>query len=135
MRQRLGRGKDWALFLCTDAQLSTTWMLEVYALRWGIEVYVKVAKQHLGFLSEQTRSFASHTPSIHLCVVHYLMLMHANLSGDSEYVAEVRTTVKNQLTSSVLLNSFGSSSVPLSAQRLSNRHGRSNKFADSQFMG
>ena len=40
-------------------------VLEVYALRWGIEVYFKEAKQHLGFLVEQTKTFASHTASIH----------------------------------------------------------------------
>ena len=30
---------DWALFLTTDSQLDDEKMLEVYALRWGIEVY------------------------------------------------------------------------------------------------
>jgi hypothetical protein len=43
--------KDWALFLTTDLQLSMSKILETYALRWGIEVYFKEAKQHLvGFL-------------------------------------------------------------------------------------
>jgi len=55
--------KDWALFLTTDVQLSTSKMLEVYALRWGIEVYFKEAKQHLGFLSEQNGQ---------LCLAHRL---------------------------------------------------------------
>ena len=44
--------KDWALFLSTDVQLGMSKMLEIYALRWGIEVYFKEAKQHLGFLKE-----------------------------------------------------------------------------------
>jgi IS4 transposase len=68
--------KDWALFLTTDIKLSMSKMLEVYALRWGIEVYFKEAKQHLGFLQEQTATFASHTASIHLCAIRYLMLVH-----------------------------------------------------------
>ena len=34
--------KDWALFLCTDARLGMSKVLEVYALRWGIEVYFKL---------------------------------------------------------------------------------------------
>ncbi len=58
--------KDWALFLTTDPTMSLTKILEIYALRWGIEVYFKEAKQHLGFLKEQTWTFASHTASIHL---------------------------------------------------------------------
>jgi IS4 transposase len=68
--------KDRALFLTTDVHLSMSKMLEVYALRWGIEVYFNEAKQHLGFLQEQTAIFASHTASIHLCAIRYLMLMH-----------------------------------------------------------
>ena len=37
--------------LTTDPQMSMIRILEVYALRWGIEVYFKEAKQHLGFLN------------------------------------------------------------------------------------
>ena len=72
--------KDWALFLTTDSQFSMCRMLEVYSLRWGIEVYFKEAKQHFGFLAEQTVTFASHTASIHLAAIHYLMLVHAKLA-------------------------------------------------------
>ncbi len=46
--------KDRALFLGTDAEMSTTKILEIYALRWGMEIYFKEAKQHPGFLKEQT---------------------------------------------------------------------------------
>jgi IS4 transposase len=73
--------KDWALFLTTDTQLSMSKMLETYALRWGIEVYFKEAKQHLGFLKEQTATFTSHTASIHLCAIRYLMLVQNKLEG------------------------------------------------------
>jgi hypothetical protein len=89
--------KDWALFLTTDAHLSTSKMLEVYALRWGIEVYFKEAKQHLGFLSEQTASFASHTASIHLCAIRYLMLVHAKLAGQEARAGDVRANIQEQL--------------------------------------
>ena len=89
--------KDWALFLTTDTQLATSKILEIYALRWGIEVYFKEAKQHLGFLAEQTASFASHTASIHLCAIRYLMLMHAKLEGQEARVGDARATIQDQL--------------------------------------
>jgi len=76
---RTASRKDWALFLSTDASISSTKMLQVYALRWSIEVYFKEAKQHLGFLQEKTRTFVSHTTSIHLCAIRYLMLVDAKL--------------------------------------------------------
>lgn len=89
--------KDWAVFVCIDTTLSVSKMLEVYALRWGIEVYFKEAKQHLGFLAEQTRTFVSHTASIHLCAIRYLMLVHAKLDGGEAGVAGIRADMREQL--------------------------------------
>jgi len=70
---------DWALFLCTDPALSPQQILETYALRWGIEVYFKESKQHLGLLKEQTQTFASHLASISLTAIRYLLLLYAAL--------------------------------------------------------
>jgi hypothetical protein len=92
-----GGNKDWALFLTTDVRLSMTKILEIYALRWGIEVYFKEAKQHLGFLQEQTATFASHTASIHLCAIRYLMLIQNKLSGHESRIGEIRSTIQDQL--------------------------------------
>jgi len=89
--------KDWALFLTTDMHLSMSKMLEIYALRWGIEVYFKEAKQHLGFLEEQTATFASHTASIHLCAIRYLMLMHNKLAGHESRIGDIRSNIQEQL--------------------------------------
>ncbi len=91
--------KDWALFLTTDIQLSMSKMLETYALRWGIEVYFKEAKQHLGFLQEQTATFASHTASIHLCAIRYLMLVHNKLEGQDDRIGDIRSRIQDQLDS------------------------------------
>jgi len=91
--------KDWALFLTTDMQLGMSKMLETYALRWGIEVYFKEAKQHLGFLQEQTATFASHTASIHLCAIRYLMLVNNKLENQEARVGDVRSRIQGQLDS------------------------------------
>ena len=91
--------KDWALFLTTDTKLSMSKMLETYALRWGIEVYFKEAKQHLGFLLEQTATFASHTASIHLCAIRYLMLVHNKLEDQDSRVGDIRSQIQEQLDS------------------------------------
>jgi hypothetical protein len=91
--------KDWALFLTTDTQLSMSKLLEIYALRWGIEVYFKEAKQHLGFLQEQTATFASHTASIHLCAIRYLMLVQHKLTAQDARIGDIRSMIQDQLDS------------------------------------
>jgi len=73
---------DWALFLCTDTTLSPQTILEIYALRWGIEVYFKECKQNLGLLKEQTITFTSHLASISLTAIRYLMLLYVALEQD-----------------------------------------------------
>ena len=89
--------KSWALFLCTDLNLSMCKILEIYSLRWGIEVYFKEAKQHLGFLKEQTTAFASHIASIHLCAIRYLMLVQAKHDGLATSIGDGRSHIQNQL--------------------------------------
>jgi hypothetical protein len=74
-------------------------MLEIYALRWGIEVYFKEAKQHLGFLKEQTATFASHTASIHLCAIRYLILVHNKLEYQHAHIGGIRSNIQDQLDS------------------------------------
>ena len=91
-----GGAKDWALFLTSDDTLSADKILEIYALRWAIEVYFKEAKQHLGYLKQQTRSFASHLASAHLSAVRYLMLVHIS-QQQGENLGEVRTKMQKQL--------------------------------------
>jgi hypothetical protein len=73
--------KNWALFLTTDTSLSPLKILEIYALRWGIEVYFKEAKQHLGFLEEQSVHFSSHLASLSLTAVRYILLLYAALES------------------------------------------------------
>lgn len=89
--------KSWALFLTTDTALSMSKMLEIYALRWGIEVYFKEAKQHLGFLTEQTVTFASHTASIHLCAIRYLILLHGTLKQQDVHIGAIRSEIQDQM--------------------------------------
>lgn len=87
---------DWALFLSTDPELSPPKILEIYALRWGIEVYFKEGKQNLGLLKEQTSTFTSHIASISLTAIRYLMLLYTALEHDRR-LSEVRTDMSGGL--------------------------------------
>lgn len=89
---------DWALFLSTDTTLSPSRILEIYALRWSIEVYFKEGKQHLGLLKEQTISFASYIASIHLAAIRFCMLVYAKLENPGMQVS----TVRNKLVEGIV---------------------------------
>lgn len=81
---------DWAVFLCTDTALTAAEILELYAMRWAIEVYFKEAKQHLGFLKEQSNHYAAYVASIHLAAIRFCMLVIAKQMQDVSGLAQMR---------------------------------------------
>jgi SRSO17 transposase len=81
---------DWAVFLCTDTGLTATEILELYAMRWAIEVYFKEAKQHLGLLKEQSNHYAAYIASIHLTAIRFCLLVIAKQTQGCENITQVR---------------------------------------------
>ncbi len=88
---------DWALFLTTETSIEPSRILEIYALRWGIEVYFKESKRHLGLLKEQTNSFASHVASTHLAAIRFCMLVFEKQKGLRLQVSAVRNLLVDGL--------------------------------------
>ncbi|ABK45205.1 hypothetical protein Mmc1_2712 [Magnetococcus marinus MC-1] len=66
--------KEWAVFLTTDRSMGLSNMIEHYANRWGIEVFYKESKQHLGFLNESVRSFEAVIACLHLAAMRHAVL-------------------------------------------------------------
>ena len=60
-------------------------------------MYFKEAKQSLGLLSEQTRSFASFVASVHLCAIRHLMLTYASSTDGSGNLCKIQEQFKYQL--------------------------------------
>jgi SRSO17 transposase len=89
--------KNWALFLSADPGVEDEEMLQVYALRWSIEVCFREAKQRLGFLQEQTRNAASHCASAHLCAIRFLVLTYEQVQRQERSAAAVRGDIARQM--------------------------------------
>ncbi len=87
----------WVLFLCTEVQLSDAKILQVYALRWSIEIYFKEIKQHLGFLKEQSGRYELAYASVHLAALRYLILFEAMLRSGQLSYGEIRDRESGRL--------------------------------------
>ena len=94
---RASSADTWVLFLCTEVTLSDTRILEIYALRWSIEVYFKEIKQHLGFLKEQSGRYQLAYASVHLAAMRYLLLFEAMLRSGKLTYGEIRDQDSGQL--------------------------------------
>jgi SRSO17 transposase len=95
-KQQAGKN-DWALFLSTDSNLSDEKVLEVYALRWGIEVYFKEAKQKLGFLKEQSIHYSTYIASIHLTAIRFCLLLFAKHENGTSRLSDSRNEMIDSL--------------------------------------
>ncbi len=91
------RNDEWAAFACTNTELKAMKVLEIYSLRWGIEVFFKEGKQHLGFLIEQTGNYASHYASINLTSIRYLLLFSSMRDRGADYFGEMRDSITGKL--------------------------------------
>lgn len=89
---------DWCVFLTTDTRLDPQKMLELYAMRWAIEVYFKESKQHLGFLKEQARHYACYVASIHLTAIRFCLLVIAKQQHGVGGVAQMRQQIVGNAT-------------------------------------
>ena len=89
---------DYAVFLTTDLTLSAQRILELYTLRWAIEVYFKEAKQHLGYLQEQSGHYAAYLASLHLTAIRFCLLALAQAQHPSLSLAGMRTRVSDNAT-------------------------------------
>ena len=72
---RLGSGSKWKVFITNDLDLTFTKLLEVYHIRWSIEVFFKDGKQHLQLGKCQCNNFDSQIGATTLAMMQYIMLL------------------------------------------------------------
>lgn len=64
------RGKQY-LLVTTNLSLSFLKAIEIYSIRWGIEVFFKEAKQHFGLGKSQSRDFDAQVADTTICIIQY----------------------------------------------------------------
>lgn len=87
----------WVLFACTDPTMCDAKILQVYSLRWSIEVYFKEIKQNLGLFKEQSGRYQLAYASVHLSAIRYLLLFEAMLRGGGLSYGEIRDRQSGKL--------------------------------------
>jgi hypothetical protein len=71
------RKKDWLAILSTDTRLSDADIVRVYGKRWDIEVFFKMAKQHLKLAKEiQCRDFDALVAHTSIVFMRYMFLSY-----------------------------------------------------------
>ena len=78
---RFGNRDNWNILMTTDTSMSFVKCLEIYQIRWNIEVVFKECKQHLGLEDCQSRDFDSQIADITLCfLIHAILTLEKRIN-------------------------------------------------------
>jgi len=72
---KLGSGSKWKAFITNDLELRFNKLMEIYHIRWSVEVFFKEAKQHLQLGKCQCNNFDSQIGAATLAMMQYIMLL------------------------------------------------------------
>ena len=72
----IGRGDNWRLLVSTDLNIGFNKLMEVYKIRWTIEVFFKEAKQHLLLGKSQSQDFDAQIADTTLSLIRYILLSY-----------------------------------------------------------
>lgn len=86
---RKGKRGKWKTILSTDLSADFTQTIEVYQIRWTIEVFFKEAKQLLGLGKCQSNDFDAQVASTTLVMVQYIFLSLRNRIDKYESIGGV----------------------------------------------
>jgi hypothetical protein len=65
---------NWKLIVTTDLSANFIKTIEIYSIRWSIEVFFKEAKQHLQLGKSQSRDFDAQIADTTITMIQYLLL-------------------------------------------------------------
>jgi predicted nucleic acid-binding Zn finger protein len=71
---RKGTNGKWRVFITTDTSLSFIRMIEIYQIRWTIEVFFKESKQLLGLGKCQSNDFDAQIADITITMIQHILL-------------------------------------------------------------
>jgi len=91
-----GKGKYKAL-LTTDTQLNFTQMMDIYKIRWSIEVFFKECKQYLMLGKSQSTNFDSQIASITITMIIHTVLTLEKRFNAYETMGELFKNSQKQL--------------------------------------
>ena len=89
--------KKWRLFLSTDCSLTFAKVMEIYSVRWTIEVFIREAKLHLRLGKCQSRDFDAQIASTTIVCILYTLLSYYCRIHDYETLGGVFAVVSDDI--------------------------------------
>ena len=89
--------KKWRIFISTDTSLDFIKMMEIYSLRWSVEVMFRELKQHLKLGKCQSRDFDAQIASVTISMILYIFLSYFRRMNAYETIGGLFEHIKDEL--------------------------------------
>ncbi len=89
--------KKWRVFISTDITLNLIKMMEIYSIRWTIEVMFKELKQHLHFGKCQSRDFDAQIANVTISLILYTFLSYFRRKEAYETLGGIFELIKDEI--------------------------------------
>lgn len=89
--------KNWRVFVTTDTSLSYVKMIEIYSIRWTIEVMFRECKQHLLLGKCQSQSFDAQIASVTITFILYTFLVYMKRKQDYTTLGEALSLIQQDV--------------------------------------
>lgn len=94
---KIGNGGKWKCLVTNDLDLSFNKLMEIYHIRWSIEVFFKDAKQHLQLGKCQCNNFDSQIAAATLSMMQYMMLLLYKQMHYGQSLGSIFDLLRNQV--------------------------------------
>lgn len=94
---KYSRKKDWVLLVTTDMSINYLKAVEIYQIRWSIEVFFKESKQFLQLGKSQSNDFDAQIADTTVSIIVYLLLNLHKRFSDYETLGEIFREENQQL--------------------------------------
>ena len=86
---RKGKRGNWRTFISTDLKLNFTDTIEIYQIRWSIEVFFKESKQMLNLGKSQSNDFDAQIADTTISMIQYIFLALRNRVDKYESIGKL----------------------------------------------
>ena len=103
---KMGKNKTWHLLATTDLSLNFNKLIELYQIRWSIEVFFKDAKQHLKLGSCQSNCFDAQIADFTISMLQYIMLIYFKRVNYQQSFGELFAKISSELVEIDLISAL-----------------------------
>lgn len=94
---RKGKKGNWKVMISTDISLNFTKTIELYQIRWSIEVFFKESKQMLGLGKSQSEDFDAQIADTTITMIQYVLLALGNRIEKYETIGKLFENTKDSI--------------------------------------